>query len=126
MTKKDIRMIIGENIRRERISRHVSVDEFALMLDVTPGYVGLIERGQRGTTASILRKVASIFGLSMESFFEKYNANKNASDEIDKGKALKAKLSSLVFDFSVDELEYITTIAFGLQKLRRLDEEENI
>lgn len=123
MTKERLRKIIGENVRRERISRDISMDEFAEMLTLTPGFIGLIERGQRGTTSSTLYRIADIFGASIDSFFEsKDELTLSEVDSKNKRRAKREKISSLIFDFSGEELEYVIKTLIGLRELRGMGE----
>ena len=69
MTKKALRTIIGENIRQERMARNISLEELAAILGLTSGFVGLIERGQRGATPITLLKLSTAFGLPVDRFF---------------------------------------------------------
>ena len=52
---------IGANIRYERRQRGLTIDEFAKVINMAPGFVGLIERGQRGTSMSNIVKIADFF-----------------------------------------------------------------
>ena len=70
MTKQMLRKIIGENIKRERTARNLSVEELAGLMGITPAYVGLIERGERGTTVHNISKLSEIFSLSFEKFVQ--------------------------------------------------------
>jgi len=44
----------------------MSIEDLAKRLDITPGYLGLIERGERGTTASRLIALSRIFRISLD------------------------------------------------------------
>jgi len=123
MTKERLRKIIGENVRRERILRDISMDEFAEMLTLTPGFIGLIERGQRGTTSSTLYKIADIFGASIDSFFEiREDLTMSEADGKNKSMAKRQKISSLIFDFTGEELDYVINSLLNLRSLRGMGE----
>ena len=117
MTKEQTRIVIGENIRRERLKRGISAIEFAEMLELSPGFVGLIERGERGTTSSNLYKIASVFNLSTDELFE---SNSEESVELEQQEAKRNRIMSLMFDFSDGELDYIANTVLGLRTLRNL------
>jgi len=119
MTKEQLRKNIGKNIRRERMSRNISIDEFASMLDLTPGFIGLMERGTRGTTTSCLYKVSAIFGVKIDTLFINHD-DENELAEINNKKVYREKVSSLIFDFDEEELEYLTVTISSLRKLRGL------
>lgn len=57
---------IGANIRYERRKRGLTIDEFAKVINMAPGFVGLIERGQRGTSMSNIVKIADFFGITLD------------------------------------------------------------
>ena len=128
MTKERTRRIIGENIRRERIARKISMEELALMLNLTPGFIGLIERGQRGTTSTTLHGLSQIFNLSIDTLFESHIGKSEAElAEINQEEAGRQKVAGLIFDFNKEELDFIAGIILGLRSLRGLqtiDEEE--
>ncbi|MCL2235771.1 MAG: helix-turn-helix transcriptional regulator [Defluviitaleaceae bacterium] len=69
MTRKELCTLIGMNIRAERHSRGLTIDEFAELLDLSPGFVGLIERGERGVTAYNLLKISRVLGTPTDNFY---------------------------------------------------------
>lgn len=122
MTKERLRMLIGENIRNERLSRGISVDELAEMIGLTSGFVGLIERGQRGTTPITLFKLADVLGVPVDAFF--YNCNSNVSLNFSEGgdsdgSQKKRKIESLMVDFTDDELDFIVSTIKNMRIMNR-------
>ena len=115
MTKERLRIIIGENIRNERIARSISIDELAEMLELTSGFVGLIERGQRGTTPITLFKLADVFGLSIDSFFYNDNNISLGEEMISKSQVKRKKIESLISDFTEKELDFTISILKSLR-----------
>ena len=134
MTKKQLRVIIGENIRNERVTRNISIDELAEMLELTSGFVGLIERGQRGTTPSTLLKLADVFGMSIDTLFSDENGSLNLGEEhLPRGHAKRLKIESLISGFSEKELDFVIDMIKNLRALTRggllgenLDEDEEV
>lgn len=57
---------IGSVIRDERQKLELTIEELSEILDIAPGFLGLIERGQRGTSLKNLFKIANIFNISMD------------------------------------------------------------
>ena len=57
---------IGSNIRLKRKQKGMTIDELAEKIGMAPGFLGLIERGQRGTSMSNLVKISDLFGITME------------------------------------------------------------
>lgn len=62
----DYNKIIGSNIRFERQKRDLTIDELSEILNIAPGFLGLIERGQRGTSIKNLCKIANIFNITLD------------------------------------------------------------
>jgi len=124
MTKERLKKAIGGNIRSARLSRGMSIDELAELLQLTSGFVGLIERGSRGATVYTLYKLADIMETSIDSFF--YSGAGSASEskfaeekvgKKNKGNAKKEKISSLMVDFSDSELDFIISVVKNLRNL---------
>ena len=123
MTKERLKKAIGSNIRSARLSRGMSIDELAELLQLTSGFVGLIERGSRGATVYTLYKLADIMETSIDSFF--YSGSGSPSDRLaedkpskkGKGNAKKEKISSLMVDFSDTELDFIINTIKNLRNL---------
>jgi len=67
MNKEQLRILIGENIRKERLARSMTIDELSESLGQSSGFVGLIECGKRGATTYTLLKLAEIFNTSVDS-----------------------------------------------------------
>ncbi|MDR0273355.1 MAG: helix-turn-helix domain-containing protein [Clostridiales bacterium] len=112
MTKNEIRDLVGKNIRKERIARNISTDELASLLGHTPSSIGLIERGERGTSAFVLYNLSKIFGLPTEEFF-------SADSSKPESRNLHEKLTSLISDFSEEEAGFMIYVAKGLRDLRK-------
>ena len=119
MTKERLRIIIGENIRNERISRNISIDELAEMLELTSGFVGLIERGQRGTTSSTLFKLADVFGVSIDTLFYRGEDSSMRLSEEPTGEVKRKKISSLISDFSDKELDFVINVVKSFRLTNR-------
>jgi len=66
MTKMQINMTVGVNIRKLRKSRFLSLENFAEMLGISTGFLQLIELGKRGASIHNLYKISQIFGMSID------------------------------------------------------------
>ena len=125
MTKNVLRNIMGENIRIERISRGFSIDELSEILGLTAGFVGLIERGQRGATPLTLYKLSKIFGLSIDSFYYPRQSASNLNEEPEITVEIKRKkIESLISDFSEKELDFVILMIKNLRVMNRQPGEE--
>lgn len=60
----DIYSVIGRRIREERTSRALSIEKLAEMAEVTPSFLGLIERGKRKLSVFTLEKISKALRIS--------------------------------------------------------------
>ena len=129
MTKEQLRVLMGENIRNERMARNLSIDELAESLSLTPGFVGLIERGRRGATAHTLSKLSEIYGIPIDGMFR---ASKDKALSMAEGNGIPAnrkKIASLIVDLTEKELEFVVKVVKGLKVMNHnfelLEDEED-
>jgi len=115
MTKYELRAVLGQNIRAERRSRGLTIDELSEVMDITPSHMGLIERGERGVTAHNLFRFSRVFGLPIDCLFHHEEA------EVPSGvKVLQQKLSVLTSSFTERELSFVITVVYGMRKSQLL------
>lgn len=117
----NLRKHIGNNIRAERLSLNISMEELAEMLELSPAFVGLIERGQRGASVKNIVKIANIFGVTVDSIVSENSSAVNVR-EMNKETLLNSKretLRSILFDFDEEELDFIISIVKNLRKLKQ-------
>ena len=114
MSTEQLRILIGQKIREERIARHMSIDELSELLGITPGFLGLMERGSRGTTPLTLYKLSNVFGMPIDSLFLKANDSLPMEDA---KKGMAKKLESMVSNLSEAELDFIVEIIKAFRKL---------
>ena len=62
ITKKQI----GHNIRTRRKKLGLSIEQLSEAIDISVGFLGLVERGDRGLSLNNLFKVSSILGCSID------------------------------------------------------------
>ena len=119
MTKQEIRTVIGQNIRNERIARRLTVDELSEMLDLTPGFVGLIERGQRGTASTVLYKLSEIFDMPIDAFF-RINIISSTSDDKPAYNTViqKEKIASFISRFNEKQLEFVIAVIREMSEVK--------
>lgn len=113
---------MGENIRNERMARNMSIDELAELLELTSGFVGLIERGRRGATAYTLLKLSDIFGMPIDNIFLKPSSLALSMEEEStrQTKAKRNKISSLVADLSEKELDFLVRMIKGIKSMNHV------
>ncbi len=95
---------IGTNIRKLRKSRGLTIEDLACVLDIAPGFLGLVERGTRGVSIANLNKICEFFNVTLEQLVREqievkpYIAEKNS---------LKTKIQDLAFSLTEDELKIV-------------------
>ncbi len=114
----DYAKIIGSNIRYERKRRGMTIDDFARVIGMAPGFLGLIERGQRGTSMTNLVAIADFFGLTMDQLIRQevaagmsLNSPKPTKSEKDR-RALESMISAM----SDEKVQILTAMAKTLNK----------
>lgn len=116
----DYAKIIGSNIRYERKRRGLTIDDFAKVIGMAPGFLGLIERGQRGTSVKNMVAIAEFFDISLDDLITKDLSN-GGSDMKDTENTRSAKarraLKSLVSSLTEDEIVFITSVIKSMNKM---------
>ena len=124
--------IIGSNIRFERKKRNLTIEDLAEIIGMAPGFLGLIERGQRGTSIKNLVKIADIFSLSLDQLITIDLRSLELNGMRDTGVAKKTRLArlstlnSLTKSMSEAELEYLIANIKALRKLTRTTVKEDV
>ena len=57
---------IGERVRRERFLRAFTLEQMAAYLDISPSYLGAVERGVRPVSRNLLVKLHERLGVSYD------------------------------------------------------------
>ena len=101
--KKDFNARVGRNIRELRESLPLSIEEFAVLLDVSPGMMGLMERGQRGCSIKHFISLKERFGISIDTFV----ADESVKDVVDDNRIIQ--IVSLCDGFEEKEFDFIAS-----------------
>ena len=133
MKKDCLRSIVGENVRIERMARDIPIDVLSEMLNLSPGFVGLIERGQRGASSLTLYKLSTIFGLPVDALFyprtSKAITLKEDTEDLTKTSGHK-EIEDMISDFSDKELDFLISMLKNIRTMNRSstgdDEEEDV
>ncbi len=110
---------IGSKIRFERKSRGLTIDDFAKIIGMAPGFLGLIERGQRGTSIANMVKIAQFFNITLDELIittghsDGTLSSPPASNKIDKD---RKALISMITTMSDDKIQILTANAKALNK----------
>ena len=59
----DIKIKVGQNIKRLRNAKELSQEQFAFEADLHRTYISDIERGNRNPTITVLEKIANALGV---------------------------------------------------------------
>lgn len=116
----DYAKIIGSNIRYERKRRGLTIDDFAKVIGMAPGFLGLIERGQRGTSVKNMVAIAEFFDISLDGLITKDLSNGGADmKDMENTRSAKARraLRSLVSSLTEDEIVFITSVIKSMNKM---------
>lgn len=121
----DYNRIIGSNIRYERKKRDLTIEELSDILAIAPGFLGLIERGQRGTSIKNLCRIADFFSLTLDQLITHYidegNTMSVKEDPVENdivSKRLAAE--SIINNLDSDELDFVITTLKGLKKYNKV------
>lgn len=114
----DYAEIIGSNIRFERKRRGLTIDDFAKIVGMAPGFLGLIERGQRGTSIKNMVTIAKFFGITLDELITVDLANQDNPEE-DNSKVAKARraLDSLTTTLNDDEIVFVTQVIKAMNRM---------
>ena len=116
----DYAKIIGSNIRYERKRRGLTIDDFPKVIGMAPGFLGLIERGQRGTSVKNMVAIAEFFDISLDDLITKDLSNGGADmKDMENTRSAKARraLRSLVSSLTEDEIVFITSVIKSMNKM---------
>jgi len=112
--KKHLDATIGANVLKHRKQRKISREELAAILEVNTSHIGLIERGERGTSLLVLFKLIEIFGISIEALLDETDTTESE----DSRNAFAKKVFTLASQLNERELNALTFYIKGLLALR--------
>lgn len=69
MSKRDLQKF-GKNLKYIRIEHDLTQLELAEILDMSPNFIGMIERGERNTTVENVYKIARALNIKPEDLFK--------------------------------------------------------
>ena len=77
-------MKLGEKIKLLRKGKKISQEELANMLKINRNYLSRIETGKSEPTSSVLKNIAKIFNIDLNSLLSLLDINNNDIENIDK------------------------------------------
>ena len=109
---------IGSNIRYERKLRGLTIDDFAKVIGMAPGFVGLIERGQRGTSIANMVRIAEFFDVTVDELITKDLSEGKVSTPKSVNKVDKDRraLISMISTMSENKVQILAANAKALNK----------
>ena len=69
MSKKDLQKF-GKRLKALRLDHSLTQLELAEILDMSPNFIGMIERGERNTTVENVFKIARALDIKPSNLFE--------------------------------------------------------
>jgi len=69
MSKRDLRKF-GKRLKELRLEKNLTQLELAEILDLSPNFVGMVERGERNTTVENVFKIARALNAKPVALFE--------------------------------------------------------
>lgn len=66
----DVNKQFGARVRFLRNEKKVSIQEFALQIEINPNYLSDLERGNRNPTLKVMSKIAKGFEMSLSELLE--------------------------------------------------------
>ncbi|GHU74213.1 hypothetical protein FACS1894188_01780 [Clostridia bacterium] len=97
--------------------RKMKLDDLAELVGVTSGFMGLVERGDRGMVTDKLIKIADAFELTLDDLLK----DKNSADRTDNGAVAydsQKALITLTSNLETVEIDYIISVVKGFKKVR--------
>lgn len=109
--KLTARMIIGERIRKGRIAKGWSLDQFAKTLDISKVSVWQWEQGKSGPRVSRVAEVAELLGLPIDALIDQH-APERAPDR-EASQMLLDYQKRIAKSFGVDPSNIEIKVSFG-------------
>ena len=69
MSKRDLQKF-GKRLKTLRLDKELTQLELAEILDMSPNFIGMIERGERNTTVENVFKIARALNIKPSNLFE--------------------------------------------------------
>lgn len=111
---------IGANIRFERQKRNLTIEELADMLGMASGFLGLIERGQRGTSLKNLHRIATFFDITLDQLITHVISDGGGVSELSEFDTKRSAAGALINSFDINELDYIIISMKALKRYNKL------
>ena len=119
----------GKNMRKARKEMGFTTVAFARFLDVSPAYVGLIERGIRTPSIQTLFKICDFLGKGVDEMVTSSEPKSRPKADLRRSESQVTRKrrasASLIETFDEKELNYIITVMKGLKVLSLSRQEDD-
>lgn len=105
---------VGNRIRELRTAKGFSQEQLALLADITPTYLGLVERNVKNPTLKVIQQICSSLNISLSDFFLDTFIEDNSIDPT------TSQIVAQLANRSQDEKEMILQIIKDILKLHDL------
>ncbi|MFR5049294.1 MAG: helix-turn-helix domain-containing protein [Faecalispora sporosphaeroides] len=105
---------VGMRVKELRIFHGLSQEQLALHSEITPAYLGQIERSEKKPTVYTIEKICSALDISLSNFFSDQSFSNTEEDTVLKQISLELK------NCSTEEKQEILQIIRHAMKLRQL------
>ena len=115
---KHTNAIVGRNIRMEREERGLSVKQLADTLGLSPQFIGLLERGERGTTIENMLIISTAFQITLDDLVGLGNMKLAECDGLEDPRLkLKRKaINTYLYNMTGEELDFVINMLKGFRK----------
>ncbi len=81
-TGSNIRKTLGARIRQERLRKNLTIEKLAEILDVSPSFLGCVERGERALSIENLCKISDILEVTIDSLVKSNTSAASRAEEL--------------------------------------------
>lgn len=96
---------IGIRIRSERLKNRLTIEKLCEMLEVSPSFIGLVERGESGISLEKLYKLTEIFQVSADYLIKGIDSPHTNPQHQERSKI--AILNTYLYDYTDEELDFV-------------------
>ena len=81
--KKELNLEVGKNIRLERERAHLTREELAELIEVTPRFIADVESGRVGVSISTLKKTCEALNISSDCLLWSKTTNTSIDEKLE-------------------------------------------
>lgn len=105
---------LSKRLRQLREQAHLSQEQTALAANITPAFLGQLERGEKNPTVITVEKLCKVFRMSLPEFFSDHEYDSS-------GDAITDQITALLTNRSEKEKQELFRLLKSSLKLRDLD-----